>query len=131
MVYAGADYAVNANQTVLTFAMVETAEALANLDEILSVPGLDGVFVGPGDLGLSYWAALVRPSPNLCCWTPSPPASPIPPGPQAKSWGLGAPPVEDAILCRDLGYQFITISSDSTLMTLGAKAQIARFREGA
>ena len=48
-----------------------------------------------------------------------------------KIVGTWCATVEDAILCRDLGYQFITISSDSALMTLGAKAQIARFRDGA
>jgi 4-hydroxy-2-oxoheptanedioate aldolase len=52
-VYGGADYAENANETVVTMAMVETAEGLENVDDILSVPGLDAVLVGPADLGLS------------------------------------------------------------------------------
>ena len=33
--------------------MIETREAVANLDAILSVEGLDGVYVGPNDLSLS------------------------------------------------------------------------------
>ena len=33
--------------------MVESATALDDLDAILTVPGLDGVYVGPGDLSLS------------------------------------------------------------------------------
>ena len=33
--------------------MIETTEALSNLDDILSVPGLAGVFVGPNDLAIS------------------------------------------------------------------------------
>ena len=33
--------------------MIETAEALRNLDEILSVPGVDAVYVGPADLSLA------------------------------------------------------------------------------
>ncbi len=130
VVYAGADYAANANQTVLTFAMVETAEALANLDEILSVPGLDGVFVGPGDLGLSL---LGRFGPPITEPVLLDAITRIADTTRAagKIVGTWCATVEDAILCRDLGYQFITISSDSALMTLGAKAQIARFREGA
>lgn len=52
-VYAGADYAQHANHEVLTMAMVETCEALANIDAIASVPGLDMIFVGTGDLRLS------------------------------------------------------------------------------
>ena len=35
-----------ANQRVRVFAMIETAEAIRNIDSILDVPGLDGIFVG-------------------------------------------------------------------------------------
>ena len=49
----GAGYAASANERVLVLAMVETRAALAALDDILSVEGLDGVYVGPSDLGLS------------------------------------------------------------------------------
>jgi 4-hydroxy-2-oxoheptanedioate aldolase len=52
-IYAGADYAQHANATVLALAMIETAEALANIDAILATPGLDGIYVGPADLSLS------------------------------------------------------------------------------
>jgi len=51
--YGGADYWQHANEEVLLFAMVETAEGVGNLDEILSVKGLNGVYVGPSDLSLS------------------------------------------------------------------------------
>jgi 4-hydroxy-2-oxoheptanedioate aldolase len=51
--YAGADYVKGANSTVLAFAMIETTKALGNLDEIMSTPGLDGIYIGPSDLGLS------------------------------------------------------------------------------
>ena len=37
-------------------AQVETAEAVANIDAILDVAGLDGIYVGPGDLSLSMGA---------------------------------------------------------------------------
>lgn len=47
---ANGDYHAFAEAQVLTFAMIETMEAVDNLDEILSVPGLDGIFVGPSDL---------------------------------------------------------------------------------
>ena len=51
--FAGADYQVKANDEILLFAMIETREALKNLDDILKVKGLDGVYVGPTDLALS------------------------------------------------------------------------------
>lgn len=49
----GAGYARSANEKVLVLAMVETRDALSNLDSILAVDGIDGVYVGPSDLGLS------------------------------------------------------------------------------
>jgi 4-hydroxy-2-oxoheptanedioate aldolase len=51
--YAGADYGVRANGEMIAMAMIETAEAIDNLDEILSTPGLDAIFVGPSDLSVS------------------------------------------------------------------------------
>lgn len=51
--YSGAGYADHANEEIMLFAQIETAEAVNNLDEILDVAGLDGVYVGPGDLSMS------------------------------------------------------------------------------
>lgn len=51
--YAGADYHDHADTTVLTFAMIETQEAVDNLDAICTVPGLDAVYIGPSDLSVS------------------------------------------------------------------------------
>jgi 4-hydroxy-2-oxoheptanedioate aldolase len=51
--WAGDDYHAKANDVVLTFAMIETAEAVKNLDEILTTPGLDAVYIGPSDLSLT------------------------------------------------------------------------------
>jgi 4-hydroxy-2-oxoheptanedioate aldolase len=49
----GDDYAGGANEAISVFAMIETAEALKNLDAILAVDGIDGIYVGPGDLAVS------------------------------------------------------------------------------
>jgi 4-hydroxy-2-oxoheptanedioate aldolase len=49
----GPGYAKGANASILVLAMIETREALQNLDAILAVEGIDGVYVGPSDLGLS------------------------------------------------------------------------------
>src|SRR6478735_2699113 len=46
-------YAPHANDTIVTFAMIETAQALDNLDAIMSVEGLDAVYIGPSDLSLA------------------------------------------------------------------------------
>jgi 4-hydroxy-2-oxoheptanedioate aldolase len=52
-IYAGPDYLANANRAVITMAMIETRPGLENLDAILSVKGLDAVYIGPSDLSLA------------------------------------------------------------------------------
>ena len=47
-----ANYIASANAETFVIVQIETPEAVSNLEAIISTPGLDGVFVGPGDLGL-------------------------------------------------------------------------------
>lgn len=49
----GDNYSEVANDHVLVIPMIETVEALGNLDEILAVDGVDAIYVGPMDLGVS------------------------------------------------------------------------------
>jgi 4-hydroxy-2-oxoheptanedioate aldolase len=48
-----ADYLAKANGFTLTLAMIETREAIAAIDDILAVPGIDGVFLGPADTSIA------------------------------------------------------------------------------
>ena len=48
------DYLEKANDEVCVLVQVETREALAELDKIAGVPGVDGVFIGPSDLSASF-----------------------------------------------------------------------------
>jgi 4-hydroxy-2-oxoheptanedioate aldolase len=45
--------ATRANEEISLFAMIETADGFANLEEIAATPGLTGLFVGPTDLGFA------------------------------------------------------------------------------
>jgi len=49
----GRDQTTAADAAILLFAMIETADGLANLEEIAATSGLDGLFVGPADLSLA------------------------------------------------------------------------------
>ena len=51
--YGGPDYLARSNETVLAMAQIETADGLKNVEEIAGVKGLDMLYVGPSDLGLS------------------------------------------------------------------------------
>ena len=47
------DYQAGANDRVAVIPMIETVHALRNIDDILAVPGVDAIYVGPADLSLS------------------------------------------------------------------------------
>ncbi len=53
MTLHGADYFPRSNEEVAVIPMIETAEAVSNLDDILSVPGVAAAYVGPSDLSLT------------------------------------------------------------------------------
>ncbi len=46
-------YLREANDHIVTLAMIETRTALANLDAIVETPGIDGLFLGPSDLSIA------------------------------------------------------------------------------
>jgi 4-hydroxy-2-oxoheptanedioate aldolase len=127
--YGGADYQKHANDTIVVFAMIETRQALDNLDAILSVKGLDAVYIGPADLSLALGC-----NPTFDDVDP-PVAEAIDLVlAQAKAHGLvagihnGTP--EAALKRIAKGFQFVTISSDARLMAAGAQQVMARMRAG-
>jgi 4-hydroxy-2-oxoheptanedioate aldolase len=124
MLYAGADYGKHANDEILAIAMVETREALDNLEAILAVPGLDGVYVGPSDLGASLgYPAQLDPEggPVLDAITT------IVKTTKAKGLAAGIHVMAPAYARRmhEQGFDFCSIASDSRLMALKAQEVIA------
>jgi 4-hydroxy-2-oxoheptanedioate aldolase len=49
-------YFTAAETELITFALIETAQALENLDEIMTTPGLDGIYIGASDLAIAHGA---------------------------------------------------------------------------
>lgn len=54
-----------ANEQVMCLVQIETREAMSQLDGILDVPGIDGVYVGPADLALSHGLPAGSPTEEL------------------------------------------------------------------
>ncbi len=52
------DYMDAVNEQLLVIPMIETVEALEGIDDILSVPGIDVLLVGPSDLSINLNVAL-------------------------------------------------------------------------
>jgi 4-hydroxy-2-oxoheptanedioate aldolase len=51
--YGGADYFAHANDEIICLVMIETTQALENLEEIATTPGIDGFYIGPSDLAIT------------------------------------------------------------------------------
>jgi len=127
LLYGGADYPQHANETVVRFAMIETRQALDNLDAILSVEGLDAVYIGPSDLSLSLGCRPVFDDldPDAAQAVDHILA-------RAKAHGVvagihnGTPEAALARIAK--GFQFVTISSDARLIAAGAQQVISKMR---
>lgn len=50
---APVDYVTTANENMVILAMIETQQAVDNMEAIADVEGIDGIFCGPGDLSIS------------------------------------------------------------------------------
>ena len=129
-VYAGEDYAERANETVIAFAMIETQAGFDNRDEIMSVPGLDGVFVGIGDLRLSMTGeyGLSADDATVDAALDTILASAREHGIKAGLFSAGAAHASDMIA---RGYDFVTVMNDVSLMASAAQSVVAQLRDGA
>jgi len=127
VLYGGSDYAQHANDTIVTFAMIETAQALDNLEQILSVEGLDAVYIGPSDLSLSLGC-----KPQFDDVEPKVAEAIDHILGRAKTHGVVAAihngSTEAALARIAKGFQFVTVSSDARLMAAGAQQLLARMR---
>jgi 4-hydroxy-2-oxoheptanedioate aldolase len=128
-VWAGADYEQGANDEVVTFAMVETGRALENIDAIVAVPGLTGVYIGPGDLSLSLGLTkrLDNDEPRFLTA-----ADRILAAAEARGLvaGIHANSEAYASLMIGRGFRLVTVMSDTTLLGTMARQTVAAVRAG-
>jgi 4-hydroxy-2-oxoheptanedioate aldolase len=112
---------------VVAFAMIETAQALDNLDAILSVEGLDAVYVGPSDLSLALGCAPVFDDVDpLVAQAMAHIVE------RARAHGVhagvhnGRPDVARARITQ--GFRFVTVGSDARILAAGAQGLLAAMR---
>lgn len=128
---AGPGYAKEANDTVLCFAMIETAEAVENLEEIVTTPGLDGVYIGPADLTLGVTNGRLAPGfdrtePEMIEVIKRILMAAHAAG---KKAGLHNGSAEYAAKAVGWGFDLVTVSNDVRLMAGAAGASVAKVRE--
>lgn len=127
--YAGQDYPLHANDTIVTFAMIETRQGLDNLEEILRVDGIEAIYIGPSDLSLALgckpaFDAVEPPVAEAIDYILA----------KCKERGIvagihnGSP--EYALKRIAQGFRFVTIASDARLMAAGAQQVLGVMRPG-
>ena len=126
---AGA-YQRTANDEIVLLPMMETRTAVENMEAILDVEGISGVYVGPSDLGFSYGLVpkLDRDEPEILkiyekivkeC------------DKRGLCPGIHCSGADGALRAINRGFRFVTLSSDSGLMMTYAKMQVNRTRSEA
>jgi 4-hydroxy-2-oxoheptanedioate aldolase len=111
----------------LCLCMIETVEALANVEKIAAVPGVDGLLVGPADLALSMGLQFTGPMAadvldgiekvaSVCKRN----------GLIAASVGIGAANVAEQVR---RGVTFITTGADSMFMRQAAMVEVQQVRK--
>ena len=118
-------YLQKANEEICLIVQVETAGAMANLDAILAVEGVDGVFIGPSDLSASMGHIGNAAHPEVV---------------EAINKGLGAIAAAGkyaGMLCMDpalvegyvaQGASFVGVGVDTVLLTQGAGKLVRQFK---
>jgi 4-hydroxy-2-oxoheptanedioate aldolase len=124
-----ADYPEQADANLVVFAMIETAQALENLDAICSVEGLDAIYIGPSDLSLALGC-----KPTFDDVEPKVAQAIDHILARATAHGLkagihnGRP---DVALARSAkGFRFVTIGSDARLLAAGSQQILGAMRAG-
>ena len=120
-------YQATANDETLVLPMIETREAVGNMDEILDVPGIAGIYVGPTDLAFSYgkapkfdhddpffleiYARLIAACTQRGLYA-----------------GIHTASAAYAARAIGMGFRLTTIMSDIGLMAMAARAAVAQVR---
>lgn len=123
------DYQKTANEETLCIPMLETRTAVENMEAILDVEGIAGVYVGPSDLGFSYGLVpkLDREEPEIIkiyeklikeCEKRK-----IYPGIHCSGW-------EGAVRNINMGFKLVTLLNDSGLLSMSARHHVSETRKG-
>ncbi len=128
VLYGGRGYSLEANHEIACIVMIETAEALENLEAIVTTPGLDGVYIGPSDLALALGIPAVGDSDNprhamqverireACAQA-------------GIAVGIHTSSVQYTRRFLDMGFQFVTLGTDSGFMQRAALADLRAVRD--
>ena len=123
----GGNYHHEANDTLVSFAMVETKQAFSNLDEIAATDGLTGIYIGPSDLSVSmgYNPGLDRTEAEMDDMFGTILASCKAHG---LKCGIHCGSADYAKSAFERGFDFATLASDVRLFSAGINAAISQMK---
>ena len=119
------DYYARANDEICVLVQLETPDAVAALEAIAAVDGVDGVFIGPSDLAASmgFIGQNAHPEPRAlivnACRRAKAVGMPI---------GILAPIEADAHMFREMGFSFVAVGSEIGLLRKATDELRAKFR---
>lgn len=127
--HGGGDYHDYANEETLVIAQIETQEAIDNIDEILTTPGLSAIYVGPSDLAMALGSqprtgqgdtkvVEARKTILEACKRHG-----VPAGIHTNSPQVALERIAD-------GFQLVTLASDDRFLMSEASAQVTAVRKG-
>lgn len=119
------NYLKNATQEICLLVQVETKSALDRIEEIASVDGIDGIFIGPNDLAASFG--------HIGNWAHPEVQSALEDAVRrlkkiGKPAGILTPNEEEAKRFIQWGYTFVAVGADLGLLARGADALAKRFK---
>ncbi len=125
--YGGRGYAAEANGEIACIVMIETAEGIEKVEEIVTTPGLGGVYIGPSDLALSLGLPPLGDTDNpehlatcekilACCKRHKVPA------------GIHTGGLEWTKKRLAMGFDFATLGSDAGFMSRAMASELAAAR---
>jgi len=119
------DYHKIAHKELCVLVQVETRKAMASIDAIAAVEGVDGVFIGPNDLSadMGYLGNWQHPE----VWKVMEEAAKrIRKAGKAPGILVGD---ADGQRCLDMGYLFVAVGADTGLLARGSEALAAKFKK--
>jgi 2-keto-3-deoxy-L-rhamnonate aldolase RhmA len=121
-----AEYWKRANDEILVVIQIETASAVSDIDAIARVPGVDVIFVGPADLSTSLGHLGNPTHPDVVAAIEK-----VETAARAQGVALGNI-TRNWDQARELykrGYQFLTLTSETSLLVQGAADVVGKFKE--
>jgi 4-hydroxy-2-oxoheptanedioate aldolase len=122
------NYFPQANKTIVTMAMIETVQAVGNVEAICATPGLTGIYVGPSDLAVSMGK-----SPGIDPTDPEVVANIDTVLAAVKKAGLKigihclAPSYSRRMI--EKGFDFVTLGSDVRMLVAAASGDVKAYRD--